>query len=165
LNGEGFSPFQQVFHYNVMSDKYSHSRCGSQVNSGSAEYAESDDGMSFEVEQINNITASTGTEMDLLNSGETATFIIVPKHTHSEVLASAEKEDKMNTFTLLQTPNNRSCDEQREQSSKVELLLEVISERRIKARLEALASSPWSSSLSDGEDTDPNYFVALAGVC
>ena len=148
-----------------MSDKYSHSRCGLQVNSGSAEYAESDDGMSFEVEQINNITASTGTEMDLLNSGETATFIIVPKHTHSEVLASAEKEDKMNTFTLLQTPNNRSCDEQHEQSSKVELLLEVISERRIKARLEALASSPWSSSLSDGEDTDPNYFVALAGVC
>lgn len=117
------------------------------------------------MEQINHISTNTEMEIDMLNSGETATYIIVPQQKQSEIPASAEKVENKKGFLVVQTPSDGKCEDQREQTSKVESLLEVISERRIKARLEALASSPWSSSLSEGEDTDHQYFAALAGVC
>ena len=129
------------------------------------EYAESDDGLSLEVEQVNHISTIAETEIDMLNSGETATYVIVPQQKHAQYPASAEKVENRKGFLVVQTPVDRIYEDQHEQTSKVESLLGVISERRIKARLEALASSPWSSSLSEGEDTDPQYFAALAGVC
>jgi hypothetical protein len=119
----------------------------------------------LEVEQVNHILTTAETEIDMLNSGETATYIIVPQQKQAEYPVSAEKVENKKGFLVVQTPMDRIYTDQHEQTSKVESLLGVISERRIKARLEALASSPWSSSLSDGGDNDPQYFTALAGVC
>lgn len=117
------------------------------------------------MEQVNHISTIAETEIDMLNSGETATYVIVPQQKQAQYPASAEKVENRKGFLVVQTPVDRIYEKQHEQTSKVESLLGVISERRIKARLEALASSPWSSSLSEGEDTDPQYFAALAGVC
>lgn len=123
---------------------------------------ESDDGLETEIEQLNSISS-----FDSLNAGITATFTIplIPSDNiqASPLLATPEK---FSVFSQTEKglKNSNSQELRTPQSGKLDSLLEAISERRLKARFDALANSPWSACLSDEDEEGKSFSIAAAAL-